>query len=712
MSIIKVVLENCNNISKGELCFEENKLNIKYGINGTGKSTISNAISLSAENNPLLDLKPFGFSDAIPSINLSKSFNNVRVFNEEFVNNMVFKENKLIDNAFDVFIKTSDYEQRKHELDNSLTTLKIDISEEKNVVQLKKDISDFKGKLEFNTKKTDIKSNTNYKAIVKKNNVYNIPDKLRKYAPFISDTDICINWIDWKSKGDAFNFKGICPFCSEELNDDFKEEQMEFKDIYKKSDAQNLKTMLDLFENFHKYIPEEKFVSIIECIKEEKEEAAIKTILMKFLGDYFYIYNKLDKITTFDKNAFSNNVNSIEKVLSDMKIDKDALSYFSTGYFNSIIDLININLDELIKKVIDIKRSIGKLQSILKKTVSESKKDINDFLKSAGISYSVDISLNESEKAIATLQYVNKNGTVEVENIKSHLSWGERNAFSLVLFMFYAISENADLIVLDDPISSFDSNKKYAIIHRMFSKPNGLTSRSFYGKTVLMFTHDFEPIIDFGVIGKLPKEVLNTTFIRNKNGLLDEIEIDYDTNIKPVVKALATYVRDERIGIVNRIAFLRKYYEHTGIEDNKEAYDILSSLIHGREKCTYKDNTEMSQSSIFNGCQKIKEWIPEFDYYKLHNESYNENDLARMYFQEKNVYLKMQIFRAIFEINPNKEIKEDDILVKFINESYHIENDYAYYLDMVKYEMIPEYVSDAINDYMKETYSDTYKPGL
>ena len=38
--------------------------------------------------------------------------------------------------------------------------------------------------------------------------------------------------------------------------------------------------------------------------------------------------------------------------------------------------------------------------------------------------------------------------------------------------MFYAISENAELVVLDDPISSFDTNKKYAIIHRMFSKQN------------------------------------------------------------------------------------------------------------------------------------------------------------------------------------------------------------------------------------------------
>ena len=40
-----------------------------------------------------------------------------------------------------------------------------------------------------------------------------------------------------------------------------------------------------------------------------------------------------------------------------------------------------------------------------------------------------------------------------------------------------------------------------------------------------------------------------------------------------------------------------------------------------------------------------------------------------------------------------------------INESYHIENDYAYYLDMVKFETVPEYIVKAIDDYMERTYS-------
>ncbi len=68
---------------------------------------------------------------------------------------------------------------------------------------------------------------------------------------------------------------------------------------------------------------------------------------------------------------------------------------------------------------------------------------------------------------------------------------------------FYVLCQlDSDLIILDDPISSFDTNKKYAILQRMF-KNVGNKNVTFAGKTVLLLTHDFEPITDFIVVGKL-----------------------------------------------------------------------------------------------------------------------------------------------------------------------------------------------------------------
>lgn len=705
MANVDILIKNCNNVKEGTISIVENRLNIRYGMNGTGKSTLSKAIDLSSKGSGLESLTPFGNVDDIPSISISKMFNNVQVYNEEFVERMVFQESAVINNAFDVFIRTPDYEERRKELDDRLIKLKIDIDSQERIIQLRKDILAFSGKLELNAAKTGIKNGVNYKAIIKKNNVYNIPEKLKKYAEIISDEDICIDWIDWKTKGAGFDSKGICPYCADGLKADYEEEKKTFKETYTKSDAKNLKAMLDLFENFHKYMNEDKFSSIIACIKEEKDEDTISTVMKAVVNEYEHISNKLSRITLFDKNAFKQiDISGIDELLKGMQFEISVFNYFSSNYFMEIVNDVNRKIEELRKEAKEIKIAIGKLQSILKQAVNESQKDINNFLDSAGINYHIGINLDEDGQAFATLLYINEKELVQVEHIKNHLSWGERNAFSLILFMFYAISVNADLIVLDDPISSFDANKKYAIIHRMFSKQTGLIKRELYKKTVLMLTHDFEPIIDFGVVGKLPNDALDIKFIRNRRGKLDEIEIDCDSDVRPVLQEIVRNIKDETLGHVHRIAFLRKYYEYEGVEANINAYNVLSSLIHGRSTYRYKNGDKIKDDEVKEGTEDIKKWIDKFDYEKLIAEIYNEQSLALMYLKETNHYLKVQLFRALFEVVPQMEIKDDDVLVKFINESYHIENDYAYYLDVIKYEMVPEYIINAIDKYMMEKY--------
>ena len=41
---MSIILENCNIVDSGEISVAERYLNIKYAINSTGKSTVSQAI--------------------------------------------------------------------------------------------------------------------------------------------------------------------------------------------------------------------------------------------------------------------------------------------------------------------------------------------------------------------------------------------------------------------------------------------------------------------------------------------------------------------------------------------------------------------------------------------------------------------------------------------------------------------------------------------
>lgn len=125
------------------------------------------------------------------------------------------------------------------------------------------------------------------------------------------------------------------------------------------------------------------------------------------MNEYKYISNQLNKISSFDKNVFiQSDINDIDKVLENMKLETTIFNFFSNAEFFAIVDLINNSIEELRKETQDIKAAFGKLQSVLKKTITTSQKDINYFLESAGIASRVGINLEESGQVIATLQYV------------------------------------------------------------------------------------------------------------------------------------------------------------------------------------------------------------------------------------------------------------------------------------------------------------------
>ena len=53
-------------------------------------------------------------------------------------------------------------------------------------------------------------------------------------------------------------------------------------------------------------------------------------------------------------------------------------------------------------------------------------------------------------------------------------------------------------------------------------------------------------------------------------------------------------------------------------------------------------------------------------------------------------YEKLHIYRVIFDDKP--DMIESDIIQKFINEAFHIENDYIYQLNPSVYQTVPQYV--------------------
>lgn len=697
---MNIEIKNCNNIKEAKISIEKSSLNIKYGMNGTGKSTIAKAIGNREE---LSELKTFG-SNWEPEIRISESISNVEIFNNDFINRITFNGSEVIENGFEVFVKTDEYDKKRKEINDILNKLNRETFKDETINNLLNGFSNISTKIQLTASQT-IKRNPAYKSILKKENMFDVPNSLEKYSDFIKDENKNINWVDWKNKGFEFDEKNKCPFCAEGLVETYAEEKEAFKENYTKSGMKNLSEILESLESLKDYLSIEQYNKLISCIKEDKSEDDIDFIYQKFMLEVTYLNDKFEKIYQFDSyNIKNSEIGNLANKVRDLIIDKGELKYFNNKIIFEVIDNITKKINDIIKKITDLQAKTATLNTFIKNSINSSKEDINKFLETAGFNYKFDFDVS-SENSSKTILIYKGQEDINVDNIDRHLSWGEKNAFALVLFMYYAISKKAELIILDDPISSFDSNKKYAIINRLFE--NRSDKKSFYGRTVLMLTHDFEPIIDFIINNKPNSGHAIAKYIKNTNNIVTEREITKSNDIISIVKLSYTYAKDSSINMISRVNFLRKYIEHICVEnyeENQLIYDMLSSLVHAKnypDKQVNRDTYLRFTQEEFEKAQDcIRKYIEDFDYEEILNNYYNKEYIVEEFFKETNNYIKSQMFREYLEISGERN-NLDNNLLKFIDEIYHIENDYIFTIDLIKFDTIPDYIIEKINEFMK-----------
>lgn len=698
---MNVNIRNCNNIKNTDITIEKNSLNIKYGMNGTGKSTIAKAL---ANRDQLSELKTFG-SNLEPEISMSENINKVEIFNNDFINRIIFNGSEVIDNGFEIFVKTEEYDSKRKEITNILNKLNRETFNDQIINKFREGLLNITTKIQLNSNNT-VKRTSTYKSILKKENMFEVPQELTKYSEFIQDKSMNINWVDWKNKGFEFDEKNKCPFCAEKLSEKYSKEKETFKENYTKSGMKNLNDILEAINDIKDYLNEEKYNKLIDCIKENRNEEDIDFIYQKFILEITYLNGKFEKIYQFDSyNIKNSEIGKLGDKVKELIINKEELDYFCSENVFGIIDNINQKINEIIKKITDLQAKTAMLNTFIKNSINSSKEDINRFLETAGFNYKFDFIVS-SENVSKTILIYKGEEEINVDNIDKHLSWGEKNAFALVLFMYYAISKKAELIVLDDPISSFDSNKKYAIINRLFE--NRSDRKSFYGRTVLMLTHDFEPIIDFIINNKPNSGHAIAKYIKNTNNIVIEQEINKKDDIISIVELAYKYVKDNNLNMISRISFLRKYIEHTRVENFEEKqlmYDMLSSVVHAKEypdKQVERDTHLKFTEEEFDKAQNIiKKYIENFDYDRIVKNYYNKEYILKEFFKESNNYIKSQLFREYLEVSEERN-NLDNNLIKFIDEIYHIENDYIFTIDLIKFDTIPDYIIEKIDDFMKE----------
>ncbi|MCA8320498.1 AAA family ATPase [Burkholderia cepacia] len=690
MGTFAVEIENCNSIEKAAITISEGALNIKYGPNGLGKSTIARAIVASVANNgSLQNLKPFKYRSMAgqhePVVRGVENIGSVLVFDDSYVSQFVFQRDEVLKNSFDIFIKTDTFKAAMQEIEGLLAGIKSAFDGNEALSSAISDLKEVRDAFGVTKSGALSKSSKGYKAFGSGNKIENIPPQLKPFEAFIKSEQPA-SWIAWQAKGNAFSdLSDNCPYCASDLQEPEKKEAA--KQVAKEYDSkaiEHLNALQAIINRLGKYFEQSCRENLEKVTKSKIELSPEETNFLSALrGDVETLMAKLEGLRSISFFALRD-VDKIEDEIAKLKVDLGLLAKLNSADTKAVVDPINEKLQELIGRVGELKGKINKHKSQIEKSIVENQKGINGFLKSAGYKYSVVI---KPEADSYKMKLVHQDFNEHLESAAQHLSYGEKNAFALVLFMHQVLSEKPGLAILDDPVSSFDKTKKFAILNELFRGKASLRNT-----TVLLLTHDIEPAIDvIRSVKRLFQHPKPTAyFLASKGGVVTETEIK-ESDIQTFAQICSENVSSLSDEVIKCI-YLRRNFEI--FNDLGAEYNYLANLLHARAipiRKTDAGDVAMTAEEIGIAVAGIKEFIPDFDYDTVLAIINDEAEMKRR-FQMANVgYDKLQLFRIYKEVHHPAD-DGDDILQKFVNESFHIENEYVMQLNPHKFDNVPEYV--------------------
>lgn len=701
-------VKNCNCISDATIEIVEKSLNIKYGSNGTGKSTISEAIYAQANNETdrLKDFKPYGSNDnSQPTVD-NPYFHVVKVFNEDYVNSYLFQGDEFLDDSFQVFLKSDKCDSLAAQIERMLEELQDLINNIDAIHNLRTFLPQYTAAVKASDGTVSRRGGV-AEFVNGNGGGFNHYSELKAYKPFYSrDLPSVAKWAKWRNDGIKQMCGNDCPFCTNILPSSIRSQNEIISKVFKNSALSVANAVLEYVQQAvdQGYILPDAVDVLESYIGDNTKADELYAELQMLAKETDYLYKKIEKICMFKPmNVTHAQLVNLEQSLSELVIEERQLqSFYATDLIKNLIYHVSDKINALKGKTGQLKGLFLQHEKKLDELIAQRQDDINQFFTIAGFPYNFCLEKDGEKHAKAYLVPCEFQKEMVVDP-KNRLSWGEKNAFSLVMFMFEAISDNADLIVLDDPISAFDEKKKFGIIRRLFDNKKD----SFKEKTVLMLTHDFQPIIDY-VHGNFFTRYglitpVHASFIQNIEGSICESPITMN-DLKNTVELTKDIVMSSNASMAVKIVNLRKYVELTKPEFGTSAiYEVLSNVIHGRQNPIYKDGQEISADVLEQGMREVSQYIPNKSYTDLINGTSTEILISSM--SSDDLYHRIISIRLLFErVEGTLSLlrKKYPAACKFVNETNHVENDYIYQLDPRKYFGIPNYYLQQIENFIQE----------
>lgn len=278
-------------------------------------------------------------------------------------------------------------------------------------------------------------------------------------------------------------------------------------------------------------------------------------------------------------------IEEIEKLIEEIKLTIFQIQNEISKY---IIKLIQENkLKELyweLKELLDKKVELAEEDEILLKNIIEN-----------CLNKEVKIERDSNKNIIFKL---NNTDIIGKSRQELPLSTGEQNFISLYFELLAAKNSKKDIIIIDDPISSFDSIYKnkiiYAIIKVLEKKNTIILTHNI--NTIKLMQHQYKDCFNLYLLNNEKNEENGFIKIdRRANNSENYKDLDLMLEIKNVIqlfreKSFIDNVKNKEQFLLSLIPFMRSYFNL--LPQQEVSYKKLCKLMHGYENQSVDINFE------------------------------------------------------------------------------------------------------------------------
>ena len=630
---MNIEISGYKSIEKCNLDITDNKINMIFGMSGSGKSSIASALSKkNIERNRTIGKN----IPLVIKVNGSDESPRIAVYDKNTIDKYIY--NKDSDDVYTVLIDDNqEIKKGERALANRIRDLQSAFQNEHKNYEV---CSIIKKELGSElTKNSELRSNAKIIALEKsisKTNKKNLVEKIESISP---------KDFEWLKKGmsqEGFINLQTCPFCNRRIPNKKYAELNQINNFEQKT--------LNSIRNIQKYkSPLFDEISItrkgIGDLKAEVKSAIIalnnyeiiQETLSEIINYNSFNWNTKIELTDSLKNYFPNIYNAAKRVFSDM----EKLKFLTNNAHNNTKRVLARRLDR-----------------------------INDYLEQMSIPYKMTADYaNGKIKTYKIVHRMDKNN----EDRPDALSEGEKSIVSLLMFIFQYKKTLTDLIVFDDPVSYYDDFRRSQILK--------IIEKELDHRTILILSHD--NVFAKYALGDKYKRTDKIYYFENFN----------EASFKPITR---NDIGDFNEFVYERINNSNDYYQkiinirllYEGMH-NSHIYKYLSGIIHNKTKEElYNDLSKIKKSEGFL-IGKIKKEHPKINktIIPFYDEVY-EVDLNKYSVLEKAFWIREHLNDG--DINRNNVIDE-------LNEFVHINGKLKVCLNPYEYSFCTKRLYEYLN---------------